>query len=126
MDKEFIHCEDCIHSFKCKGSKTGYACEVWGHDDFSCDVPLDGYCHKAVSRKYEIGKDMDFNKPIYAEAEDNVDANEIRKYLINHGIEFKEVTDDYKFIGDYHVFECIMTKEQMLEVNKNTPALLYQ
>lgn len=44
---EIIYCEDCTHRFKSRQSRTGYACEVWGHGDFACDVPLDGYCHKA-------------------------------------------------------------------------------
>ena len=42
-----ILCKDCSHCFKCRRSKTGYSCEVWGYDDFACDVPLDGYCFKA-------------------------------------------------------------------------------
>ena len=47
MEKEnVIHCKDCEHCFKCRRSKTGYSCEVWGYDDFACSVPLDGYCHK--------------------------------------------------------------------------------
>ena len=75
---------------------------------------------------YERGKDMDFNKPIHAEAEGDDAANEIRDYLVSHGIEFKEATDDYKFVGDYHIFDCIMTKEQMIEANENTSALFYQ
>lgn len=44
--ENITHCEDCTHCFKCSRSKTGYSCEVWGYDDFACDVPLDGYCHK--------------------------------------------------------------------------------
>lgn len=39
-------CSDCSHCFKSKRSKTGYSCEVWGHDDFACDTILEGYCHK--------------------------------------------------------------------------------
>lgn len=42
-----IHCSDCVHCFKSSRSKTGYACEVWGREDFACDTVLDGYCHKA-------------------------------------------------------------------------------
>ena len=88
---------------------------------------LNGYCHKAVSKNYELGgKDMDFNKPIHAEVEGDDAANEFRDYLISHGIEFKESTDDYKFVGDYHIFYCVMTEEQMLEANENTSALFYQ
>lgn len=41
------HCKDCGHCFESRLSKTGYACEVWGYDDFACDTKLDGYCHKA-------------------------------------------------------------------------------
>ena len=46
-----IHCENCGHRFKSRRSKTGYSCEVWGNDDFACDVPPDGFCHKAKHRK---------------------------------------------------------------------------
>lgn len=48
MSQTFITCMECDHCFKSKRSKTGYACEVWGHDDFACSVPLDGYCFKAA------------------------------------------------------------------------------
>lgn len=51
MEHEIIHCEDCDHSFKCRRSKTGYSCEVWGYDDFACDVPLDGWCFKAKPKR---------------------------------------------------------------------------
>lgn len=48
MDNQSIaHCIDGIYCFKSRRSKTGYACEVWGYDDFACDTKLDGFCHKA-------------------------------------------------------------------------------
>lgn len=46
-----IHCHECDHCFKNKRSKTGYSCEVWGHDDFASDTTSSGYCHKAVLTK---------------------------------------------------------------------------
>lgn len=49
-NENIIYCADCDHCFKCRRSKTGYSCEVWGHDDFACDVPLDGFCFKAKSK----------------------------------------------------------------------------
>lgn len=52
--KDVIRCWECGHCFKCRRSKTGYACAVWGHDDFACDVPLDGYCHKAKETRFPI------------------------------------------------------------------------
>ena len=51
---EIIHCEDCMHCFESRRSITGYSCEVWWNEDFSCDVPLDGYCHKAKPKTYKI------------------------------------------------------------------------
>lgn len=53
-EMEIIHCEDCTHCFKSRRSHTGYSCEVWGFEDFACDVPLDGYCYKAKPKKYKI------------------------------------------------------------------------
>lgn len=52
MKREVILCINCEHCFKSRRSKTGYACEVWGHDDFACDVPPDGWCFKADSKVY--------------------------------------------------------------------------
>ena len=46
-----IHCHECDHCFKNKRSKTGYSCEVWGHDDFASDTTLSGYCHKATLKR---------------------------------------------------------------------------
>ena len=69
---------------------------------------------------------MDFTKPIYAEVEGNSYAKDFREYLTTHGIKFDEVIDDYKYVGDYHVFQCIMTKEQMLGANRDTNVLFYQ
>lgn len=57
-----IHCENCGHRFKSRRSKTGYACEVWGYDDFACDVPLDGYCHKAKPARVSIIPDESTNE----------------------------------------------------------------
>ena len=42
-----IHCGECTHCFKSRRSKTGFACEMWGHDDFADSTVLDGFCHKA-------------------------------------------------------------------------------
>lgn len=47
MEPQIIYCEYCDHCFKSRRSKTGYACEVWGYDDFAESVPLDGWCFKA-------------------------------------------------------------------------------
>ena len=44
--KNINHCYECTHCFENHRSKTGYSCEMWGHDDFADDTPLDGYCHK--------------------------------------------------------------------------------
>lgn len=69
---------------------------------------------------------MDFTKVIHAEVEGDANANEVRQYFMNHGIKFKEATDDYKFVGDYHIFDCVMTDDQLQDANKNTVALFYQ
>lgn len=42
-----IHCYECTYCFRTHKSKTGYSCEMWGHDDFACDTQLDGFCHKS-------------------------------------------------------------------------------
>lgn len=47
MESKIIYCKDCGHCFKSRRSKTGYACELWGYDDFANSVPLDGWCFKA-------------------------------------------------------------------------------
>ena len=47
MEPKIIYCEYCDHCFESRRSRTGYACEVWGHDDFADSVPLDGWCFKA-------------------------------------------------------------------------------
>lgn len=52
--KGIICCNYCGHCFKSRRSKTGYACEVWGYEDFACDVPLDGYCHKVKESKFPL------------------------------------------------------------------------
>ena len=44
--ENIIYCRECTHCFRSGRSKTGYACEVWGHDDFACDTELTGFCHK--------------------------------------------------------------------------------
>lgn len=55
MDNQNItHCSECTHCFKSRRSKTGYACEVWGYDDFACDTKPDGFCHKAKPKKQPI------------------------------------------------------------------------
>ena len=45
-----IYCYECGHCFKSRRSKTGYACEKWGYDDFANNTTLDGFCHKAKPR----------------------------------------------------------------------------
>lgn len=47
METCITQCKDCAHCFKNHRSRTGYSCEVWGYDDFACDVPPDGYCFKS-------------------------------------------------------------------------------
>lgn len=54
MESNIIHCEDCVHCFKSRRSKTGYKCEVWGYDDFADETVLDGYCHKAKPKPVRI------------------------------------------------------------------------
>lgn len=46
-----IHCVECTHCFKCKRSRTGYACEVWGYDDFASATVLEGFCHKGKRKE---------------------------------------------------------------------------
>lgn len=51
MEPKITYCNYCGHCFKSRRSKTGYACEVWGYDDFADSVPLDGWCFKAKPRQ---------------------------------------------------------------------------
>ena len=44
---DLIYCYECTHCFESRRSKTGYACEVWGYDDFADSTVLEGFCHKA-------------------------------------------------------------------------------
>lgn len=69
---------------------------------------------------------MDFSKPIYAEIEGDADAEKFREYFIKRGIAFKEITEDYKYVGDLHIFECSMTDETLQAANRDTGALFYQ
>lgn len=46
-EENIIHCEECRFCFESRRSKTGYACEKWGYDDFADATTLDGFCHKA-------------------------------------------------------------------------------
>ena len=69
---------------------------------------------------------MDFTKYIYAEIEGDSDSCKLRDYLISHEIKFDEELSSYKFVDNYYVFRCIMTKEQMFEANRETGALFYQ
>lgn len=47
MSESITHCYECTHCFESYRSRTGWACEVWGYEDFACDTVLDGFCHKA-------------------------------------------------------------------------------
>ena len=69
---------------------------------------------------------MDFTKYIYAEIKGDSNAIKLRDYLISHEIKFDEELSSYKFVDDYYVFRCIMTKEQMLEANREIEVLFYQ
>lgn len=69
---------------------------------------------------------MDFAKYIYAEIKGDSNAHKLRDYLISHEIKFDEELSNYKFVDDYYVFLCIMTKDQMLKANQETGALFYQ
>lgn len=46
------YCEDCTHCFESRRSPTGYACEVWGYEDFASPTILSGFCHKAKPKTY--------------------------------------------------------------------------
>lgn len=69
---------------------------------------------------------MDFNKPIYAEIEGDNDSKKLREYFVEHGIAFKEIIEDYKYVGDLHIFECSMIDETLQDANRDTGALFYQ
>ena len=53
-NEKLIHCLECRHCFESRRSKTGYACEMWGYDDFACSTKLTGFCHKAKPRPAHI------------------------------------------------------------------------
>ena len=69
---------------------------------------------------------MDFNKPICAVVEGNADAKKLREYFVENGIAFKEIIEDYKYVGDLHIFECSMTDETFQAADRDTNALFYQ
>ena len=72
---------------------------------------------------------MDFSKPIYAEIEDifgDDDSKKLREYFVEHNIAFKENIEDYKYVGDLHIFECSMTDETLQAANRDTGVLFYQ
>ena len=69
---------------------------------------------------------MDFTKYIYAEIKGDSNAIKLRDYLISHEIKFDEELSSYKFVDDYYVFRCIMTKDQRCKANQETGALFYQ
>ena len=54
MEQKIIYCKECDHRFKSHRSKTGYACEVWGYEDFACSVPPNGWCYKAKPATHSI------------------------------------------------------------------------
>ena len=76
--------------------------------------------------KYKNIPEMDFNKPIYTEIEGDVNAKKFRKYFVEHGIAFKESIEDYKYVGDLHVFECDTTDETLRAANRDTGGYFYQ
>lgn len=69
---------------------------------------------------------MDFSKPIYAEIEGDDDSKKLREYFVEHDIAFKENIEDYKYVGDLHIFECSMTDETLQAANRDTGVLFYQ
>ena len=69
---------------------------------------------------------MDFNKPICAVVEGDDASKKLREYFVEHGIAFKEIIEDYKYVGDLHIFECSMTDETLQDANRDTGALFYQ
>lgn len=57
-NKKITLCCECEHCFESRRSKTGYACAVWGHDDFADDTVPDGFCHKAKPHTtYTLSRD---------------------------------------------------------------------
>ena len=58
MKNNIIHCKDCAHCFKCQRSNTGYSCEIFGHDDFACGIPLDGYCHNSKPKNFNENENI--------------------------------------------------------------------
>ena len=69
---------------------------------------------------------MDFNKPICAVVEGDDESKKLREYFVEHGIAFKEIIEDYKYVGDLHIFECSMTDETFQAADRDTSALFYQ
>ena len=71
---------------------------------------------------------MDFTRPIYAEIWGDTEANKLKGYLSSNGIEFNELPRGLGSPEDLHVFETIMTYEQLREActNGNCNALYYQ
>ena len=69
---------------------------------------------------------MNFDKPIYAEIDNGFEAEKFRTYLTDNEIKFTEEIDNYKFVGDLHVFSCTMAKEDLIKANSQTDALYYQ
>lgn len=68
---------------------------------------------------------MEFSKPVCTEIEGDADAKKLREYFVENGIAFKEIIEDYKYVGDLHIFECSMTDEIILAANRKTGALFY-
>lgn len=53
-EQTIIYCSECTHCFKSRRSPSGYACEVWGYEDFACPTIPNGFCHKAKAKTYPI------------------------------------------------------------------------
>ena len=68
---------------------------------------------------------MDFSKPICTEIEGDDNAKKFREYFVEREIAFKEIIEDYKYVGDLHIFECSMTDEVLRDANRYTGALFY-
>lgn len=68
---------------------------------------------------------MGFSMSIYTEIEGDADAKKLREYFVENGIAFKEIIEDYKYVGDLHIFECSMTDEALRAANRDTGALFY-
>lgn len=54
-NQTIIYCYECKHCFNSRRSPTGYACEVWGSEDFASPTILGGFCHKAKPRTEHYG-----------------------------------------------------------------------